>query len=79
MAEAAARAFGPSSPGFVILLLVMFAVGSWIAEMITSAIGKGQITAMIRTATTIASILAVLVIAWQLISKFFDFTSGKGM
>lgn len=79
MAEAAARAFGPSSPGFVILLLVMLAVGSWLGEMITSAIGKGQITAMIRTGTTIAAILAVITVAWQLIDKFFKFTSGQGM
>lgn len=79
MAEAAARAFGPSSPGFVIILLVMLAVGSWLGEMITSAIGKGQITAMIRTGTLIAAILSVIAVAWQLLSKFFDFTSGKGM
>lgn len=79
MAEAAARAFGPSSPGFVIILLVMLAVGSWLGEMITSAINKGQFTTLIKTGSYIAAILSVIVVAWQLISKFFAFTSGKGM
>jgi uncharacterized membrane protein YdbT with pleckstrin-like domain len=77
MAEAAVRAFGPTSPGFVIVLLVMLGVGSWLGEMITSAVGKGQISAMIRTGTTIAAILAVVSVAWQLLTKFFDFTAGK--
>lgn len=77
MVEAAKQAFGPSSPGFVILLLVMLGVGSWLGEMITSAVGKGQISAMIRTGTTIAAILAVVSVAWQLLTKFFDFTVGK--
>jgi uncharacterized membrane protein YdbT with pleckstrin-like domain len=77
MGAAAGAAFGPSSPGFVILVLVMLGVGSWLAEMITSAFGKGQISAMIRTSTTIAAILCVVAVAWQLISKFFDFAAGK--
>jgi uncharacterized membrane protein YtjA (UPF0391 family) len=55
----------------------MLGVGSWLAEMITSAFGKGQISAMIRTSTTIAAILCVVAVAWQLISKFFDFAAGK--
>lgn len=76
MAEAARQAFGPSSPGFVIILLVMLGVGSWLAEMITSAIGKGQISAMIRTGTLIAAILSVVSVAWKLLVKFFDFTTG---
>lgn len=77
MGAAASAAFGPSSPGFVILILVMLGVGSWLAEMITSAVGKGQISAMIRTGTTIAAILAVVSVAWQLLTKFFNFTVGK--
>ncbi|MHB8077403.1 MAG: hypothetical protein ACYDGZ_27150 [Desulfosporosinus fructosivorans] len=77
MAEAATRAFGPSSPGFVIILLVMLAVGSWLGEMITSSIGKGQFSAMIRTGSLIAAILAVITVAWQLLSKFFAFTAGS--
>lgn len=77
MAQAASAAFGPSSPGFVIVILVMLGVGSWLAEMITGAVGKGQISTMIRTGTTIAAILAVVKIAWQLLVKFFDFTVGK--
>jgi hypothetical protein len=76
MAEAAKIAFGPSSPGFVILLLVLMAVTSWLGEMISSAIGKGQISAMIRTASLIASILMVVGIAFQLLSKFFALASG---
>jgi uncharacterized membrane protein YdbT with pleckstrin-like domain len=79
MAEAAVRAFGPSAPGFVIVVLVMLAVGSWLGEMISTAVGKGQITALIRTGSYIVAILAVVSVAWQLISKFFAFTSGKGM
>ena len=79
MAEAALKVFGPSSPGFVVIALVMLAVGSWLGEMITSAVGKGQITAMIRTGSLIASILLVIGVAWQLLSKFFSFTSGQGM
>jgi len=77
MVTAAGAAFGPSSPGFVILILVMLGVGSWLAEMITGAIGKGHISAMIKTATTIAAILCVISVAWQLLTKFFDFTVGK--
>lgn len=77
MAQAATAAFGPSSPGFVILILVMLGVGSWLAEMIMGAFGKGHISAMIKTATTIAAILCVVTVAWQLLSKFFDFAAGK--
>jgi len=55
----------------------MLGVGSWLAEMITGAIGKGQISGMIKTATTIAAILCVISVAWQLLIKFFDFTVGK--
>lgn len=77
MGAAASAAFGPSSPGFVIVILVMLGVGSWLAEMITGAVGKGQISAMIKTATTIAAILCVISVAWQLLAKFFDFTAGK--
>ena len=76
MGAAASAAFGPSSPGFVIIILVMLGVGSWLAEMITGAIGKGQISGMIRTGTTIAAILAVIKVAWELLKKFFDFTTG---
>jgi hypothetical protein len=77
MGAAASAAFGPSSPGFVIVILVMLGVGSWLGEMITSAVGKGQISAMIRTGTTIAAILAVVSVAWKLLTKFFEFTAGK--
>jgi len=77
MVQAASAAFGPSSPGFVILVLVMLGVGSWLAEMITGAVGKGQISGMIRTGTTIAAILCVIKVAWQLLAKFFDFAAGK--
>lgn len=76
MGTAAAAAFGPSSPGFVILILVMLGVGSWLAEMITTAVGKGHISNLIKTVTTIAAILFVLTVAWQLLKKFFDFTTG---
>ena len=76
MVTAASAAFGPSSPGFVIVILVMLGVGSWLAEMITSAVGKGQISSFIKTATTIAAILCVIKVAWQLLEKFFNFTVG---
>jgi uncharacterized membrane protein YdbT with pleckstrin-like domain len=71
--------FGPSKPGFVIVLLVILAVGSWLGEMITSAIGKGQISGMIKTGTTIVAILAVISVAWQLLSKFFSFVTAGTM
>lgn len=77
MGAAAAEVFGPSKPGFVIVLLVVLAVGSWLGEMITGAIGKSQISGMIRTGTTIVAILAVISVAWQLLNKFFEFTVGK--
>lgn len=77
MAAATLQAFGPNSPGFVILLLVMLAVGSWLAEMITSAIGKGQFSAMIRTGSLIAAIISVVTVAWKLLNIFFNFTQGK--
>ncbi len=77
MAEAALRAFGPSSPGFVILLIVMLGVGSWLGEMIMSAIGKGQFSAMIRVGGYAAAILAVVGVVWALLSKFFALAAGK--
>ncbi len=77
MGTAALEVFGPSKPGFVIVLLVVLAVGSWLGEMITGASGKGQISSMIRTGTTIVAILAVISVAWQLLNKFFAFTSGQ--
>lgn len=77
MAEAAVQAFGPGKPGFVIVLLVMLAVGSWLGEMISTAVGKGQISALIRTVSYIVAILAVVSVAWQLLAKFFEFTTGK--
>lgn len=77
MGAAAAEVFGPSKPGFVIVILVVLAVGSWLGEMITSAIGKGQISAMIRTGTLIAAILALISVAWKLLTIFFSFTQGK--
>ncbi|KKQ05066.1 MAG: hypothetical protein US15_C0036G0013 [Candidatus Moranbacteria bacterium GW2011_GWF1_36_4] len=77
MGEAAKQAFGPSSPGFVIILLVMLGVGSYLGEMITTAIGKGQISAMIRTGTLFSAILAVVSVVWKLLTIFFNFTQGK--
>jgi len=77
MLEAAKQVFGPSQPGFVIVLLVWLAVGSWLGEMITNSIGKGQISAMIRTGTQISSILVVVALAWKLLNIFFNFTQGK--
>lgn len=77
MMEAAKQVFGPSQPGFIIVLLVTLAVGSWLAEMITTAIGKGQITTMIKTGTQIASILIVVALAWKLLNIFYNFTQGK--
>lgn len=77
MGSAALQVFGPSQPGFVIIVLVVLAVGSWLGEMITTAIGKGQISAMIRVGTQIASILAVIAVAWKLLNIFFNFTQGK--
>jgi hypothetical protein len=77
MAEAARIAFGPSSPGFVILLLVLVAVLSWLGELITSSLGKGQIASMIRTASLVSAILLVVGIVWQLLIKFFNLAAGK--
>lgn len=77
MMEAAKQVFGPSQPGFIIVLLVTLAVGSWLGEMITTAIGKGQISSMIRTGTQIASILVVVALAWKLLNIFYNFTQGK--
>lgn len=77
MGDAAREIFGIGKPGFVIIVLVVLAIGSWIAELITTAINKAQITAMIRTGTQIASILAVIGVAWKLLTIFFNFTQGK--
>ena len=77
MAEAAVKAFGPSSPGFVILLIVMLGVGSWLGELIMSTIGKGQFAAMIRVGGYAAAILAAISVVWMLLSKFFAFASGS--
>lgn len=77
MLEAAKQVFGPSQPGFIIVLLVTLAVGSWLGEMITTAIGRTQISAMIRTGTQIAAILSVVALAWKLLNIFYNFTQGK--
>ncbi|HBV85740.1 MAG TPA: hypothetical protein DEF42_03575 [Desulfosporosinus sp.] len=77
MAEAAVQVFGFGRPGFVIIVLVMLGVGSWLGELILGAVNKGQIGAMLKTVTTIVAILSMLTVAWQLLEKFFDFTSGK--
>lgn len=77
MATAALQVFGPSQPGFIIILLVWLAIGGWLGEMIATTIGKGQSAAMIRTATQISSILAVVSLAWKLLNIFFNFTQGK--
>lgn len=74
---AALQAFGPSSPGFVIVILVVLAVGSWLGEMITTAIGKGQFSAMIKTGSYIAAIITVIGVAWKLLALFFNFVNGK--
>ena len=76
MAEAAAQVFGYGRPGFVIIVLVMLGVGSWLGELILGAVNKGQVANMLRTATTIVAILSVVAVAWQLLKKFFDFTTG---
>ena len=77
MGEAARQVFGFGQPGFVIVTLVVLGVGSWLGEMVTNAIGKGQISAMIRTGTQIAAILTVISVAWTLLTKFFDFTVAR--
>ncbi len=77
MAQAAAQAFGFGQPGFVILLLLMYAVGSWLAELIAGAVNKPNIAAMIKTGSYIAAIIAVVQVAWQLLTLFFNFTQGK--
>lgn len=76
MGAAAAQVFGPSSPGFVILSLVMLAIVSWLGELLAGAVNKGQIAAMIRTGTTIVAILLVLNVAIQLLTKFFALAAG---
>ncbi|EGW37346.1 putative membrane protein [Desulfosporosinus sp. OT] len=35
------------------------------AEMITSSVGKGQISTMIRTGSLIAAIISVVTVAWN--------------
>ena len=77
MAEAARNVFGFGQPGFVIIVLVMLGVGSWLGEMILGAVNKAQVAGMVRTATTIVAILSVVGVAWQLLKKFFDFTTGS--
>ena len=76
MAEAAAKVFGPGSPGFVILGLVLLAVVSWVGEWIASAVNKGQLAAMIKTASLIVGVLFVLGVAVELLGKFFALASG---
>jgi hypothetical protein len=77
MAQAAAQAFGVGQPGFVILLLLVYAIASWLAELIAGAVNKPNIGAMIKTASYIAAIIAVVQVTWQLLTLFFNFTQGK--
>lgn len=77
MMEAAKQVFGPSQPGFIIILLVWLAIGGWLGEMIASVIGNGQSKALIRTGTQVSSILAVVTLFWKLLNIFFNFTQGK--
>ena len=77
MGAAAAQVFGPSSPGFIILSLVMLAVVSWLGELLAGAINKGQIAMMIKTGTTLVAILLVLGVVVQLLSRFFALAGGS--
>lgn len=76
MGAAAAQVFGPSSPGFIILSLVLLAVVSWLGELLAGAVNKGQIAMMIKTGTTLIAILLVLGVAVQLLGKFFALANG---
>lgn len=77
MGAVALEVFGPSKPGFVIVVLVFLAVGGWLAEMVTGAIGNGRTAAKIKTGVEIASILTIVAIFWKLLNIFFNFTQGK--
>lgn len=77
MAEIAKEVFGFGKPGFSILILVMLAIASWLGKLISGAVGEGQMSMLIRTVTQISAILVVIKVAWELLTKFFEFTLGK--
>lgn len=77
MGAVALEVFGPSKPGFIIVALVFLAVGGWLGEMITGAMGNGRTSAKIKIGVEIASILTIIAIFWKLLTIFFNFTQGK--
>ncbi|MHB1042372.1 MAG: hypothetical protein ACYC0Q_05995 [Eubacteriales bacterium] len=67
-AGAAAATFGPGGAGFSIVQLILLAAFGALASYITSALGQGQISSMIKLVTVFSCIAIVIAVVWKAIS-----------
>lgn len=73
MAELLRAIFGPSGAGFVIVKICAIAVVGWLAGLIASAAGRGDLTNMIRVASVFLCIVQVAAEAWKAVTAFGHF------
>jgi len=59
--------FGWGGIGNKIVILMVLAVGSWVAEMVANACGKGNIATIIKVATIFTAIILVIGVALDLL------------
>jgi len=62
-----ANTFGWGGVGNKIVILMVIAVGSWVAEMVAGAIGKGNFCAVIKIVATFLAIILVIGVALDLL------------
>lgn len=67
-AGATAATFGPGGAGFSIVQLILLAAFRALASYITSALGQGQISSMIKLVTVFSCIAIVIGVVWKAIS-----------
>ena len=62
-----ANTFGWGGVGNKIVILMVIAVGSWVAEMVAGAVGKGNFCAVIKIVATFLAIILVIGVALDLL------------
>ena len=68
------KTFGWGGIGNKIVILMVIAVGSWVAEMVTNAVGKGNIGQIIKVVSIFLAIILVIGVALDVldhISRIF--------
>lgn len=68
-AGATAATFGPGGVGFSIVQLILLAAFGALASYVTSALGQGQISSMIKLVTVFSCIAIVIGVVWKAISS----------